>query len=234
MRTFIFCTSFITNESPHLSAERWKRWIAYYDVRKEVLGAEHIILIDDASSAECIPLSVEVIDIAGGIPKSLPSRPAMFRFPDHYGRLGVTIFPGWWRSFTFSVVIAQRYAFSKIIHCESDAFVLSHRMMKHMQQIDKGWIAFWCPRYHFPETGLQVICHDAFEDLARFYTLGERVWFRPVFPERVLPFSRVERDYVGDRYGEFRDDCPLEADYVCQCTPAMWSKLLDANNANDS
>lgn len=232
MRSFIFCTSFITNQSPHLSVDRWNRWIAYYDLRRDLFGAERVIILDDASPVECLPPDLQVIDIAGGLPDSLPACPIMFRFNEHYGRYGLTIFPGWWRSFTFSVVIAKRYAFSKIIHCESDAFVLSPRLIKYIQQIREGWVAFWCPRHKFPETGLQVICHDAFKDLATFHGLGERLWFQHVFPERVLPFSRVQKDFIGDRYGEYLRDYPPDADYVCQSTQTMTINLLNTNNTD--
>ena len=125
MRTFIFCTSFILNQDNNLSSERWERWIQFYYERKELFGAERIFLIDDATPVENIPADIHVINAESPLPEELPDCLVMFRFDQHYGRHSIGIFPGWWRSFTFSSQIAEKYSFSKIIHCESDTFIIS-------------------------------------------------------------------------------------------------------------
>ena len=50
------------------------------------------------------------------------SRASIFHFPDRLGRLAIHNFPGWFRSFTFSVVIARKLNLKKIVHIESDCF----------------------------------------------------------------------------------------------------------------
>jgi len=221
MRSFIFCTSFISNHNYDLSSERWKRWIQYYVERKAAFGAERIFLIDDASPIENIPMDIHVIDAEVPLPDELPDGPVMFRFNQHYGRYSMTAFPGWWRSFTFSSQIAKQYAFSKIIHCESDAFVVSDNLASYMKQIDAGWMSFWCPRFNFPESAIQVICSDSIANLEMFYLHGRKLWFQEVFPERLFPFTQIEINFKGDRYGEYMDNYPNDADYVCQSSERM-------------
>ena len=221
MRSFIFCTSFISNQNYNLSSARWKRWRQFYYERKQLFGAERLFLIDDASPVENIPADVHVIDAEGPLPDSVPDGPVMFRFKQHYGRYSMTIFPGWWRSFTFSSQIAKQYSFSKIIHCESDAFIITGNLTNYVKQIEAGWVSFWCPRFNFPESAIQIICRDSFPNLEMFYLYGKQLWIQGVFPEKIFPFTRIEQNFTGDRYGEYMDDYPSNADYVCQSTERM-------------
>jgi hypothetical protein len=223
MRTFIFCTSYIQPQNSTRSVARWQRWMQFYSERKELLGAEQIFLIDDATPIEYIPIGIQVINADNLLPEELPDYPVMFRFGRHYGRSSLSVlsaFPGWWRSFIFSSQVAKKYSFSKIIHCESDAFVISHRMAGYIRDVKEGWVAFWCPLYGFAETAIQVICEDSFANFEKYCRYGKRFWFqrrRPtIAPEKSLPFTVVEKSFIGDRYGEYRDDYPDDADYVCQ------------------
>lgn len=210
-------------EYSHSSA-RWERWVEYYSERKELFGAERVFLIDDGSPLQYVPAGIRVVDADGPLPGGLPDGPVMFRFNQNYGRRSTRIFPGWWRSFTFSSQIAKKYSFSRIIHCESDAYVISHRMADYVRRTTEGWVAFWCPRHGFPETGIQVICEDSFASLENFYKLGGEFWHQRAgligIPEQILPF-RVEKRFVGDRYGEYAEGYPDDADYVCQSSGNM-------------
>ena len=60
----------------------------------------------------------------------------------------------------------------------------------------------WAQRYQFPETAVQVICRDQF---AMFDQLkaAHPVWQFVDIAERLLPFTSVQRQFKGDRYGEF-------------------------------
>lgn len=206
------------------SSARWERWGQYYSERKELFGAERLVLIDDGSPLQYVPAGIRVVDADSPLPEELPDGPVMFRFNQNYGRQSSDIFPGWWRSFTFSSQIAKKYSFSRIIHCESDAYVVSHRLASYIERTTAGWVAFWCPRYEFPETAIQVICEDSFASLESFYKLGEDFWYQREglvgLAEQILPF-RVEKRFIGDRYGEYMEHYPSDADYVCQSSSTM-------------
>jgi len=67
-----------------------------------------------------------------------------------------------------------------------------------------------------PEAAIQVIAEDQFAATQRFVDLGFHEASR-VMPEKSLPFTRVEKGFYGDRYGEFRArGIPRTADYACQ------------------
>jgi hypothetical protein len=73
------------------------------------------------------------------MPKELPNDLLMFTFPEQLGRSSMFCYPGWWRSFTYAVKIAQLYGFDKIIHIESDAYVCSQRLSDYIHSINCGW-----------------------------------------------------------------------------------------------
>lgn len=221
--SFIFCTSYIVDSAD--SQERYRKWLAYYDEMKPRFGAARIFLIDDGSALKNIPGALSVVDADQRLPARLPDGPVMFRFDQHYGRKSISVYPGWWRSFSFAARIAARYGYRKAIHCESDAYVTSERMMNFMAGLDEGWTTFWCQRWGFPETALQVIAGRQLSKLRAFHDLGEDFWFTDLgkagFAEHILPFTQVNRHFIGDRYGEYMEDYPDDADFVCQAVPSM-------------
>lgn len=213
MLTFLFCTHFAECEG---ASRRWIRWLDYYKPRMGPLGVDRIFLIDDGSELKNIGLDVPVLDAAAQLPHVIPSTVVMFRFPDHLGRHSVFSFPGWWRSFTFCYRIAQVYSFSKIVHIESDAFVLTKRLTSYIHTFNQGWASLWCPRYGRPESVIQVICRDSFAKLRRYHDAGIGLWGEEICAETSLPFSVVESGFVGDRYGEYSLAIPTGADFCAQ------------------
>jgi len=227
VKSFIFCTSFIQPERRSASAAKWRKWIRYYEGRKDLFGAERILLIDDGTPLEDIRLKVNLINADRRLPDELPKGTVMFRFEKHLGRSSTFCFPGWWRSFTFSYEVAKKYSFDKIIHFEADAFVVSPLMARYIRNLRRGWTAFWCPRYNFPEVAVQIICRDAFQDMEAFYSDGKIFWsqsaaaFPPALPEHALPFTNINKEFVGNRYGEYRDTIPKRAAYATQTLLTM-------------
>ena len=150
MRSFLFCTTFFGVDKLYEEAPwRYPKWINYYSRNLEAFGADRLFLIDDGSSPEFINVpGATVLEVAETLPSDLPPGPILFRFPNHLGKLRPWIppgghgFPGWWRSFTFSLVLAERYGYSKIFHAESDLFVISLRMADHIRRLDRGWTTF--------------------------------------------------------------------------------------------
>jgi hypothetical protein len=240
MRTCIFCTSFLADTplfvkplsfasllrglKDQFLRKRLNRWLAYYSPRTDLLGAERLFIVDDGSRPGRVPAAVQVVS-AEELPGQLPDGTAMFRFSEHLGRLTTRQFPGWWRSFCFASQLAEKYGFDKLIHIESDAFVLSHRMARYIKDLSAGWTCFYCPLYGFPETAIQVICRDAIAELARMWHGGLSLWRQDNLAEFTLPFTCVNRQFVGDRYGEnlagYFKTAPRDIDYVCQAHPLM-------------
>jgi hypothetical protein len=212
MKTLVFCTSWA--DSDYAWHFRYGKWLA--QIRGSPLCYSQILLVDDASPV--LPRFEEFALLsADALPADCPAAPvALVRFAERLGRRASYDYPGWWRSFMFVADYATRYGFDKIVHIESDTYVLSRVLYDYLNDLEQGWTAFWCPRWGFPETCIQVICPD---QLPRFRAVaaqpyGGQLVGQPV--EKLLPFTQVEVRFKGDRYGEYRSELPLDADYASQ------------------
>lgn len=220
MKTIIFCTSFIDNTN----SLRYEKWINYYKDKLDLFNSSNLFLIDDGSSNISFDKWVEIIEISN-LPDSLKSNINLFHFEDHLGRPSRRDYQGWWRSFTFSIKLAEKYNVDKIIHIESDYYILSRKMIDHIANISEGWTVFYSKHYRFPETAIQIICKDSFEKFNKMYLQAVKSNYKfKKIAERILPFSKIEKDFLGDRFGELKvlqswlkkHKMPLEIDYLGQ------------------
>jgi len=215
-KTLLFCTSFASDEAAWRARQR--RWIDHHLALP--LERDAVFIIDDASPWRPTDADLAVLD---AVPASLPAGPAafVFRFAEREGRVGLAGHRGWWRSFLHSLELARALGCTRIVHVESDAFLLSRKIVDRINALDDGWTAFWCPLYNFPEPALQVIAQDSFDAMAKVAARGLDA-LTTSLAEFSLPFTRVERGYAGNRYGETRARIPGYADYACQVnSPAM-------------
>lgn len=228
-RAFVFCTAYFND------AARYRRWIDYYRPRMDKLGVSHLILIDDGSPTLPDWTDLEIIRADDPLPEALPPGVYLFTFRVHLARLSTSRYPGWWRSFLFSWKIADTYGFARIVHLESDFYVLSETMFRFIRETRSGWTAPWCRAYDFPETGFQIIGTDALDALGNFYRLGEDFYVHyDRYAELTLPFTHVEKGFVGDRFGEnvVRErwgGLPASLDYVANATADFIQPYLLAN-----
>ncbi len=213
--TLLFCTSYL--RAPDRWTKRHRRWLDFH--RAVPLARAATFILDDASPH--VP-DDDDLTVLATLPQVLPpGRDTFFyRFATHEGRVGVAGHRGWWRSFLFSLDIAEAYGFERILHVESDAYVLSRALVDYFNAISTGWTALWCPRYNFAEPALQVIHRDQYPAMREIAARGLDVLTRQL-AERTLPFTNVERRYAGNRYGEWRGRIPGYADYACQVRFAM-------------
>jgi hypothetical protein len=211
MKSLVFCTSWADNKDAWVF--RYGKWLQH--IRNSSLHRDQILLVDDGSPLMPCFEGVTLLD-ADALPSECPDAPVVLvRFGEHLGRRSVLDYPGWYRSFMFVAGYATRYGFDKIVHIESDTYILSQALLDHINSLQHGWTAFWSPRWNLPETCIQVICAD---HLPRYREVATRPYgsFTGNPIERLLPFTHVEKGFKGDRYGEFRSDLPLDADYSSQ------------------
>lgn len=206
MNTFIFCTSYF--EDNHVLKNRYKKWYDYY--RK--LTDSTIFCIDDAS-----PFSLQDINWINLDTSKVDEKLLNFHtFKNNLGRISITNFPGWIRSFQYSIDIAKKFNFERIIHIESDFFILNKGMLNYLLNIKFGWHAVWCPKYNMPETALQVICEDQFESVNNIIKKYEFMNKDIQSIETILPFTNIIKKYTGDRYGETEQKIESFMDYYGQ------------------
>lgn len=197
MKAIIFCTSFI-KDAPSWES-RYQRWLDYYE--NIPIDAVKKIMIDDGSPflppADIINTISHSAALAGNSDKNL-----IIRFDNNLGRQSGADYPGWWRSFLHSVKVANELGVDKIIHIESDAYIMTPRLAKFINEIESGWNVLWSPRYRMPETAIQVICRDQFPILEQFKDSHRDYSFSDI-AEKVLPFTTVHKQFKGDRYSDF-------------------------------
>ena len=214
-RTLVFCTAFTWPDAP-----LWHGWEGRYRIWLDAVAGsdlawDQILLVDDGSAA--LPHWPDVTILGESDPLLCTAPVVLYHFTEHLGRRSVSDFPGWVRSFFFAARYAQANGFQKVVHIESDAFLVSARCRRYFDSADEGWIAMWCPRWERPESGIQIIAGGA---MAAFCRLAERHYeeYAGVVIERDLPFTHVEKALRGDRHGEYLDRVPLDADFTMQAS----------------
>lgn len=225
MKTLLFCTSYFQNKEEYL--KRYEKWAGYY--LNLDWGDKTVFMIDDNSDTSLLNT-----DIFNLIPNTeLPEESALStnkvnfihfneKAPCHKDGQAANS-AGWWRSYLSIVGIAKKYNFEKIIHTESDLYLISKNIREFIEnRMDDGWHSFLCRKYNWPESSLQVINEDQyknFEELsAELKDLGlENIDASRGPAELLLPFTRVTKGFNGSRYGE---DVPSQSpgmDYFAQC-----------------
>jgi hypothetical protein len=198
MKSLLFCTSYIRDNAAWES--RYQQWLDYY--RDVPIDAVKKIMIDDGSPFLPDAGIIKTISSTASVAAE-PDDHLLVHFDNNLGRQSIKDYPGWWRSFLHSIAIADELGVDKIIHIESDAFILSPQLVDFLNQVCDGWHVLWSPHNDFPETAIQVICRDQFDIFRNFKQKNPELRFHD-FAERVLPFTDVHREFKGDRYSEFK------------------------------
>ena len=124
-KTLLFTTSFCS------SIEEWNervfKWFNYFT--KSTLHYNKLLIVDDGSSILPEWNEVELID-KPFIDEPL-SKSFIFHFNKNLGRPAHLDYPGWFRSFNFAARYALKFNYDKVIHIESDAYLLSERIFNY-------------------------------------------------------------------------------------------------------
>ena len=248
MNSFLFCTSYINKDDIRFDPLRYRKWIDYYAAIKEDLGIDYIFLIDDGSADPSLEQSslVNMLSADDDLPDELPNKINIITFKEHLGRPSIEEHLGWWRSFTYSINLAQKYGFEKIIHIESDFYIVSERLINFIHSLNSGWTSMYSSHFNFPETAIQIICKDSYDLLENARQSAIAANYRITqLAEHSLPFTNVCRDFTGDRIGEmpvlkkwvFGDNGIDELDYYGQLPtnvrPFTALELLQLKNSVD-
>ena len=138
--------------TPDIWDTRYRRWIGA--IQGSILHFNQIIMIDDGSptlpeweDTEILPAESEA-----GSDKSI----LLFHFPENLGRWPGHNYPGWYRSYAFAAEYAKRRGFKKVIHIESDSFLIGNSLAALFNDVEDEWIALWDWFHEMPETAIQV------------------------------------------------------------------------------
>jgi hypothetical protein len=162
---------------------RYKPWVDHYQTLP--LRRAATFMLDDFSPY--VPEDHRFV-ILDDLPSRVdPEKIYLYRFAEHIGNDRRNRHRGWWRSFLFSLQIARQYGLRKIIHIESDAYLISQQVIDYLSNLDSGWTALWCPLYQIPGDATfcrhgfsRSVAHDARKELAvharRKGILGRQIW----------------------------------------------------------
>jgi hypothetical protein len=221
--TLVFGTSFAPE--PQTWSFRHRRWLDA--IKSSGLAYTQILLVDDGSPSLPDWVDTTVLHEGAPIPRDQPI--ILYHFADRLGRPSRYDYPGWHRSFSFAARYAEEAGFDKVIHLETDAFLVSRRAVEYFNSASSGWTAMWAPRHGFAESAIQIIGTDA---LGSFFAFSRRNYeeFRGREIECFLPLTKIEKGLRGDRYGEYLDYVPQDADYTVQVgTNPSYFWWLDRN-----
>lgn len=210
-KTLLFTTCY----SKDLSGleKRPLKWLKYHSSCG--LNFDKILILDDGSPE--LPSWEGVEIITEDIINEPTSKVVFFNLKPHLGRCLKTNhdYPGWYRSFCFAAQYSKKFNYDKVIHVESDAFLVSDKIINHFNNLNSGWHSMWCPRHGFPETAIQVICKDSLDKYNHMTSINYNTYKGHAI-ELFVPFTNVEKSFIGDRYGEYMDKPPSNCDYICQ------------------
>src|SRR5215475_7664858 len=199
--TLVFCTSYF--EKRMAWKKRYRRWLDY---NAKIFPGAALFMIDDGSPYLPQDADIRVTEALEML--VLDEKGTIFRFPDRLGRPFALNYPGWFRSFTFSVAIAKRLQVRRIVHIESDAYILSRRALDFINGTNAGWTVFWCAKWGIPETSLQIVCDDCFAALEQVRSTPYATHYAGKPVEGLLPYTHIEKGIYGNRYGEYRSQVP--------------------------
>ena len=210
----IFCTCYA--DSLQVWESRYRRWIDA--VKRTSLPARQILIVDDGSP--CIPTwpDATFVDEGNAIPPDAAL--VIYRFKNRLGRAGVRNYPGWYRSFCFAGTYASHLGVEKVIHLESDAFLISNRIQQAFDDFRDGWASVHVERYNMPESAIQVIAGTAIEAFKAFCQVPYESRVEQTI-ENIIPFTQIFRQFLGGRYGETLDYIPIDAEWAVQVYPPL-------------
>ncbi len=214
MKTLIFCTSYASNM--HVWETRQALWVR--SLQQSDLDFDQLLIVDDASPVLPDWSNLEILHEATNSDVQTVSSDAdivLFRFAERLGRQDLFVFPGWYRSYSFGALYGFYNGFDKVIHIESDAHLVSKRIYSFFNEVDQGWFALWCQKYQMPEIAIQVA---AGADLLAMVDFVQKPYdqLSGRLHETLIPFSHIEKGFLGDRYGEEDLEVPANADFSAQ------------------
>lgn len=202
MKTLLFAPCFL-DEGDRL--ERNLKWLDYVKDLKD-LKYDHILLVDNCSSQEKLNKIIEKhpnISIVS-CPTNLPRLQ-----PHGYGY--------WYRAFRVALEFCLVHGFERIVHIDTDVYILNKRLTDYLNNLETGWTGMYCKMHNFPETTVQVICKDNFESALTYFTEGFLKFYPYDMAETTIPWTHVEKGFKGDRYGERELPQTPDMEWYGQC-----------------
>jgi len=210
----------IENEKP---TDRKIEWYRYYAPIKASFGSDLLLASSDSPDiAEDYDIPIHVVsDIRRLNPDALNILPQPTALPR---RVNDWTYPRYVRSVLACFLAAHDLGAERLILLDSDTFVLSARLARHLGTLDRGCGSCWCERFGFAEIMCSAFCRDTYQAVIDFihgksweqWTEPQPEPFEMMLP-KAIPDFQIWRQFIGNRYSECEDrTVPEDADFVCQ------------------
>ena len=229
----VFCTSYFENQEYYYL--RYKKWISYYTNLPGFSEDKDLFMLDDGSDLIVADNLYNYIEDEITEETNI-EKMNFFHFSERWGNISTANHPGWYRSFLFSLDIAETLGYEKIIHIESDLYILSDSICNYINNTNSGWVSFLCPKYNFPESSIQIINKDAFSKLRTFRDELLAKGLKKLAHanvEHMLPLTHLEKSFKGDRYGETNEPQCESMDYYAQSRLDSNFRFIEKEKQND-
>lgn len=184
-------------------------WLKFYREIQKELDIDIIYLADNASSLEDLDKLEKSDDFIIHRFDTRITRPSFFDYNYHA------------RAVFHMRDVILKYDPERIILCEHDFYLLNSKIINYIKSSTSGIEVFYCHKYGFPESGLFIINRDSYPAFLE-YTKGDwKDMYLNLQFENVFPFTKINKDFVGDRYGEGDQPQTEAMDYYSQAnTPS--------------
>lgn len=194
MKTLMFAPMYL-DEGQRL--DRNIKWLRYYiPMMNKELKFDQMYFVDNASSSENVEKLLAEIRQQGQFNINFYFREV------HLPRWEMHAYGYWYVAFAKAVEYAMKNGFDKIVHIDTDVYLLNQRICDYVNSLNSGWTSMWCGMYNYPESTFQVICKDQFEKAHRWFTEDFLQFYPKDIAETRIPWTHVEKGFKGDRYGE--------------------------------
>lgn len=227
MDTMIFSTCYFKGK------DEVKKWITWFEYYRSIIPNIFFFIIDDGSDLNFLKYYDSYFNMDNTVLDL--NKINFYSFKKHLGRFNVCHY-GWMRSFSYSIEIANKMNFDRIIHFEVDFFILRKKFLDYVLSINSGWNAAWCPLYEFVESACQVICIDEYETVLTVCEEMRTKWkifdcekiedsdlINDFLVEinfmkycNVFTYLEDEKEIIGDRYGESNISISNKMDFYAQ------------------
>jgi len=217
MKTLLFCASYA--QSKESWNHRWRRWLDHH--LSIGLCIDQTLIVDDGSPV--LPNWDDYVIVNSFADTQPKEKIVLYQHSDNLGFEAPFNYPGLYRSLQTGMAYAKKYGFERVLNVESDAFILSNKLVSYINNINNDWIALWEHHFNIPELGINIAAGNGLDKCCTVFEQPYNVYQGKML-EIELPFTKVEKSFVGARYGEFADTVPENADYANQID-LLWQSI---------
>ena len=203
MKTLLFAPLFIDGFERF---ERNKQWLDYMGKWASRLNYDELYYVDNASNI-CYLFEFEQL---------LTPNIKIHKFYSRLLRNTHNAYGYWYSAFAQAIKYAKQNDFDKIVHIDTDVYLLTPQIYEYVNNIRSGWSCFWSEIHQFPESTFQIICKDQFNQAETFFTRDFLKFYPDAMAEKEIPFTNVIKQFKGDRYGEKGLEQSNDMDYYGQ------------------